>query len=98
MTVSIPSHLRAYTRGAATVTVAALATGAAREPASFATVADVLAALDRRGPGFRFRIVDELGRLRPHIRVFVQGRPIASLAAEVADGDELFIAAALSGG
>ncbi len=58
----------------------------------------MLRIIDRRAPGFRFRIVDELGRLRPHIRVFHERRPTNDLGTRVGDGDELFIAAALSGG
>lgn len=87
--VHVPSHLRAYTRGEATVAVA----GAAIE-----TIDDVLRVIDRRAPGFRFRIVDELGCLRPHIRVFHERRPTDDLLTRVGDGDEVFIAAALSGG
>lgn len=89
ITVHIPTPLRTYTGGEALSSVSG---------ATLVTVDDVLRALDRRAPGFRFRIVDELGRLRPHIRIFQQQRPVETLAAEVQDGDELFIAAALSGG
>jgi molybdopterin synthase sulfur carrier subunit len=87
--VHVPSPLRSYTGGDATTAVSG---------ATIMTVDDVLRALDRRTPGFRFRIVDELGRLRPHIRIFQQERPVETLDAAVQDGDELFISAALSGG
>jgi molybdopterin synthase sulfur carrier subunit len=87
--VHVPSPLRSYTRGEATLAVSG---------ATLETVDDVLRALDRRSPGFRFRIVDELGRLRPHIRIFQQQRPVEALDVLVQNGDELFIAAALSGG
>jgi molybdopterin synthase sulfur carrier subunit len=87
--VHVPTPLRSYTRGEATLAVSG---------ATLETVDDVLRALDRRSPGFRFRIVDELGRLRPHIRIFQQQRPVEALDVEVQNGDELFIAAALSGG
>ena len=66
--------------------------------ATLETVDDVLRVIDRRTPGFRFRIVDERGRLRPHVRIFHESRPIGGLDTRVEDGDELFIAAALSGG
>ncbi len=87
--VHVPTPLRSYTHGEATLAVAG---------ATLVTVDDVLRAIDRRSPGFRFRIVDELGRLRPHIRIFNEERPVDSLDAEVHNGDALFIAAALSGG
>jgi molybdopterin synthase sulfur carrier subunit len=87
--VHVPTPLRSYTRGEATLAVSG---------ATLMTVDDVLRALDRRAPGFRFRIVDELGRLRPHIRIFRQQRSVDRLDVEVQNGDELFIAAALSGG
>jgi len=87
--VHVPSPLRSYTHGEAVLAVAG---------ATLVTVDDVLRALDRRAPGFRFRIVDELGRLRPHIRIFRAQRPVQALDAQVQNGDELFIAAALSGG
>lgn len=90
--VHLPSPLRSYSHGEARLSVAG---------ATLETLGDVLRALDRRAPGFRFRIVDELGQIRPHVRIYrVAGRPqaLASLDATVADGDELFIAATLSGG
>lgn len=59
MRVRIPTPLRSYTAQAANV------------EAEGATVADVLADLDRQFPGLRFRVVDEQGRLRQHMKVFV---------------------------
>ena len=59
MKVAIPSVLQSYTGGARAVD----ATGV--------TVAALLADLDVRYPGIRFRMVNEAGALRPHMRVFV---------------------------
>jgi hypothetical protein len=87
--VHVPSPLRSYTRGEETLAVSG---------ATIETIDDVLRTLARRAPGFRFRIVDELGRLRPHIRIFQQLRPVETIDVAVENGDELFIAAALSGG
>jgi MoaD family protein len=84
--VRIPSPLRSYTGGASAV------------DAEGATVATLLADLDQRYPGFRFRVVDEQGRLRPHVRVFVNGDLTRDLAAPLADGDEVTLMQALSGG
>lgn len=85
-TVNIGSPLRSYTHGAASV------------PARGATVEEVLADLERRFPGMRFRMIDEQGRIRQHIRIFVNTTGVDSLSAEVAGGDVLHVICALSGG
>lgn len=84
--VKIGSPLRSYTNGASSV-------GAAG-----ATVAEVLADLDGRFPGMRFRMIDEQDRIRRHIRVFVNDREAATLAEPVARGDQVHLICALSGG
>src|SRR6185437_6395403 len=63
-----------------------------------ATLADLLADLDRRYPGIRFRIVDEQDEIRPHIKIFVNRAQEASLARPLAVRDEVLVVAALSGG
>ncbi len=85
MKVIIPSPLRSYT-------------GARQIEATGATIAELLADLDRHHPGMRFRIVDEQGQLRPHIRLFVNGELARDLAAPLAPADEVQIVQALSGG
>lgn len=62
------------------------------------TVAEVLEDLDRRHPGLRFRMVDEHGQLRKHMRVFVNREIVRDLDVAVADDDEFVIMQALSGG
>lgn len=86
MNVRIPTPLRSYTGERAAVA------------ASGATVAEVLADLDRQFPGFRFRMVDEQGRLRRHMKVFVNDEATRDLDAAVAATDEVTIMQALSGG
>ena len=49
-------------------------------------------------PGIRFRMIDEAGRIRPHMQVFVGGRVQRDPAAPLAAGDEVMIVGALSGG
>ncbi len=88
--VAIGSVLRNYTNGAARVEVDVTA----EEP----TLADVLAALEAGHPGIRFRMVDEAGRVRPHVQVFVGGAIQRDPAAPVPPGAEVFIVGALSGG
>jgi sulfur carrier protein ThiS len=66
-----------------------------------ATVRELLDELDRRYPGFAAYVVDETGRLRRHVNVFVREEPICdreSLADGVAPDDKVFIVQALSGG
>lgn len=72
--------------------------GRGRVEAHGATVAAVLDDLERRHPGLRFRVIDEQGRVRPHMRVFVGNAPIADLAQRVGERDELHVLGALSGG
>jgi len=85
MKVLIPSPLRSYTRQ--------------REiEASGATLAELLADLDRRYPGLRFRMIDEQDRMRPHIRFFVNGEQVFDPALSLRPTDELQIVQALSGG
>ena len=52
-------------------------------------------------PGIRDRVLTELGRVRPHINIFVDGdniRDADGLATAVRDGAEVFIIPAVSGG
>ena len=66
--------------------------------ASGTTLGEVLADLDRRFPGIRFRVVDEHDRPRPHMRFFVNEHDARSLATPLAAGDRVYIVGALSGG
>lgn len=85
MKVLIPGLLRSYTQE--------------REvEAAGATLAELLADLDRRYPGLRFRVIDEQARIRPHVRFFVNGRQVFDLTMSIRPTDELQIVQALSGG
>ncbi len=88
--VAIPTPLRSYTAGAAQVEVAV--------PAALARLRDVFAALDAAYPGIRFRMVDEAGRVRPHVQVFVDAKVERDPAAALAPGAKIMIVGALSGG
>ena len=63
-----------------------------------ATLAELLADLDRAYPGIRFRIIDEQERIRPHIKIFVNREQARSLALPLVTSDEVLVIAALSGG
>jgi molybdopterin converting factor small subunit len=66
--------------------------------ANGATLAALLADLDRCYPGIRFRVIDEQDRIRPHIRCFVNGTQVFDLGRRLdADGEVVFVQA-LSGG
>jgi molybdopterin synthase sulfur carrier subunit len=88
--VAIPTQLRSYTAGAAKVRVAV----AAAAP----QLADVFAALDAAYPGIRFRMVDEAGRVRPHIQIFVNAKVERNPAAALPPAAQIMIVGALSGG
>ena len=85
MKVLIPGALRSYTERA-------------DAEASGATLAAVLADLDRQYPGIRFRMIDEQDRIRRHIRIFVNGEQVRDLAQSLHVTDEVVIVQALSGG
>jgi sulfur-carrier protein len=85
MKVLIPSPLRPYT-------------GEREVEAEGATLAELLAALERRYPGLRFRMVDEQDRVRPHIRIFVNGEQTFALDHPLRPADSVQIVQALSGG
>lgn len=86
MRVHIPSALRSYTAQQGEVQVEG------------DTLADALAALDRRFPGIRFRIITEQDTIRPHIRIFLNEQQISHMTAPLQREDQVYIVCALSGG
>lgn len=66
--------------------------------ASGSTVGDVMDDLDRQFPGIAFRVIDEQGRVRRHVNVFVGEESARSRTSPVPDGAEVFVVGALSGG
>src|SRR5260221_1650232 len=62
------------------------------------TLEELFADLDRRFPGLRFRMIDEQGALRPHMRMFVNGQQVRELGIELRASDEVQFIQALSGG
>ncbi|HTT40793.1 MAG TPA: MoaD/ThiS family protein [Burkholderiales bacterium] len=85
MKVHIPGALRSYTERS-------------EAQSSGETLAAVLADLDRQYAGIRFRMIDEQDRIRPHIRIFVNGKQVRELSHPLRETDELIIVQALSGG
>jgi sulfur-carrier protein len=74
----------------------ALADGGEHQIAG-ATVGELLEALERAKPPLDGWILDERGRIRRHINVFVNGER-GSEDTSVADGDEVDVLPAISGG
>jgi len=83
--VLIPSALRSYTQSG-------------RAEARGTSLAALLDDLERQYPGIRFRMIDEQGRIRRHIRIFINGTQEHNLARPLGAADEVIIAQALSGG
>lgn len=74
------------------------AAGAARMAARRATLATPLADLDRQCPGLRLRRVDAQHRLRPHLRVVVDGRAVRDQGHAPLRGQDAAIVPAPGGG
>ena len=85
MKVLIPSPLLSYT-------------GEREVEASGATVAELIADLDRQYPGLRFRVIDEQDRMRVYMRFFVNGEQVLETARPLRPTDTVQIVQALSGG
>lgn len=65
------------------------------------TVLDVIQVINEKYPGIKGYIVDEQGRLRKHVNIFVDGRMIEDrekLSDGLQPGNEVYIMQALSGG
>jgi hypothetical protein len=70
-------------------------------PVNASTVAEVVIALNQLHPGFADYIVDEHGRLRKHVNIFVDESLIydkENLLDAVSDQQTVFIMQSLSGG
>ena len=85
MKVFIPGPLLSYT-------------GRREVEAHGATLSELLADLDTRYPGLRFRVIDEQDRMRAHIRFFINGEQVFDMARPLGPGDSVQIVQALSGG
>jgi molybdopterin synthase sulfur carrier subunit len=89
VTVRIPTILRTYTGGVAEV------------PAEGSTLAEVIEHLEGNHPGIRARVLDETGRLRRFINVYVNDddvRMVGGLAAPTPSGASVSVIPAVAGG
>ena len=85
MKVLIPSPLLSYTKKE-------------EVEASGATLSALVADLNRRYPGLGFRVMDEQGGFRPHMRFFVNGELVKDPEKRLRASDEVVLVQALSGG
>ncbi len=89
ISVKVPTILRTYTGGTADVTV------------NGATLADALADLDAQFPGIGARVLDDDGRLRRFVNVYVNDddvRFLEDLQTPTPDGTSISIIPAVAGG
>ena len=65
------------------------------------SIGEALSLLWAQCPAVRDRVITEVGDVRPHVNIFVDGESIRDsegLRTEVRDGAEIFILPAVSGG
>jgi sulfur-carrier protein len=89
VTVRVPTILRTYTGGAAEVAVEG------------ATLADVVAALDAAHPGIGARVLDDQGKLRRFVNVYVGDDDVRfaeGLQTATPDGSTVSVIPAVAGG
>ena len=89
VTVRLPGALRDATGGHTKI------------EASGGTLADVIADIDRRHPGFSDRVLDEGGKLRTYVNVYIgedDARSKGGTGAAVPDGAEVMVIPAMAGG
>jgi len=75
--------------------------GRTKVEANGRTLADVIADIDRRHPGFRGRVLDESGKLRTYVNVYIgedDARSRGGTDAAVPDGAEVMVIPAMAGG
>jgi molybdopterin synthase sulfur carrier subunit len=92
VSVRIPTILRTYTDGAAEVTV---------EPGDGATLQSVLDALEAHHPGIRARVLDEQGKLRRFVNVYVNDDDVRfaeGLDTKTPAGTQISVIPAVAGG
>jgi sulfur-carrier protein len=89
VSVRVPTILRTYTQGESEVT------------AEGSTLSEVLDALDSAYPGIRGRVVDEQGKLRRFVNVYVGNEDVRfaeGLDTKTPDGAQVSVIPAVAGG
>lgn len=89
VTVRVPTILRQYTGGSAEVSVAG------------STLSEVITALDAAHPGIGARVLDEAGKLRRFVNVYVNDDDVrfaSGLDTPTPDGSTVSVIPAVAGG
>jgi len=89
VTVRLPGALRDATGGQTKIV------------ASGRTLADVIADIDRQHPGFTKRVLDDAGKLRTYVNVYIgedDARAHGGTGARVPEGAEVMVIPAMAGG
>ena len=89
VTVRLPGALRDATGGQTKI------------EASGRTLADVFRDIERRHPGFAERVLDDAGRIRTYVNVYIgedDARERGGTAAVVPEGSEVMVIPAMAGG
>lgn len=86
MIVCIPSPLRSYTKNRGEV------------EGHGASLSELLANLEVKYPGIKFRMIDEQDTIRTHIKIFVNQKEAGNLLQPLKENDKIHIICALSGG
>jgi sulfur-carrier protein len=89
VSVRVPTILRTYTQGESEVT------------ADGSTLSEVLESLEASFPGIRARVVDEQGKLRRFVNVYVGNedvRFVEGLDTKTPDGTQVSVIPAVAGG
>ncbi len=89
VTVRVPTILRTYTGGAAEVS------------ADGETLSEVIDDLERNHPGIRGRVIDEAGKLRRFVNVYVGDEDVRfaeGLDTKTPDGSSVSVIPAVAGG
>jgi len=91
ISIRIPTILRTYTGGSVTVEI----------DISGATLQDAIDALEASAPGIRARLIDDEGKLRRFINLYINDddvRFLDGLATVLNDGAQISIVPAVAGG
>lgn len=89
VSVRVPTILRTYTKGESEVT------------ADGSTLSEVLGSLESSFPGIRARVVDEQGKLRRFVNVYVGNEDVRfaeGLDTKTPDGTQVSVIPAVAGG
>ena len=89
VTVRLPGALRDATGGQTKIVASGL------------TLADVIADIDRQHPGFSGRVLDDAGKLRTYVNVYIgedDARAQGGTAARVPEDAEIMVIPAMAGG